>query len=239
MNGAIARLVKRWTLRFTRRYWGRTFRCPVCHFMLAAVDADGNGLLVCPVCGVVIEVDEVYGHIVPVVHGVEVFRPQPKLRLHPLATHLPIGLFPFALLGAAVLFLASAVAPMGQFPLLAGLVAGAPVLADAVLVLLVVSVGFAVFTLATGLRDWIRRYRRRPYRQISVKIAGAVAFLVLGSLAIALQLCGVVFSAGSGLVDLGHPLALLAALLYLGALLAGMAVLAVLGHVGGTLVFGR
>lgn len=239
MNGAVARLVARGTARFTRRYWGRTFRCPVCHFMLAAVDADGNGLLVCPVCGVVIEIDEVYGHIVPVVHGVEVFRPQPKLRLHPMATHLPIGLFPFALLGAVTLVLASLLAAAGPPAAFAGLVAGAGAIADAVLVLLVVSVGCAVLTFATGLRDWMRRYRRRPYRQISLKIAGAIAFVVLGGLAIALQLSGLVFAGATGLVELGHPLALIGALVYLGALLGGMAILAVLGHVGGTLVFGR
>jgi uncharacterized C2H2 Zn-finger protein len=239
MNSAIARLISRLTARFTRKYWGRTFRCPVCHFMLAAVDADANGLLVCPVCGVVIEIDEVYGHIVPVVHGVELFRPQPKLRLHPLATHLPIGLFPFALLGVACLFLASLLVPVGLPPAVAGLVTGAPVLADAVLVLLVISVAFVILTLVTGLRDWMRRYRRRPYRQISVKIIGAVAFLVLGTLAIALQLSGLVFAGTNGLIDVSQPLALLAALVYLGALLADMAILAVLGHVGGTLVFGR
>ena len=49
--------------RFKRRFYGRTFHCPVCHLELAVVDADGNRLLVCPVCGVVLEIEEVYGHV--------------------------------------------------------------------------------------------------------------------------------------------------------------------------------
>jgi uncharacterized C2H2 Zn-finger protein len=230
----LRRIVSRTTDRFTRRYWGPTFRCPVCHFLLAAVDADGNALLVCPVCGVVIEIESVYGHIVPVVHDVEVFRPQPKARIHPLATHLPIGLFPFALLGAAALFLASLVAGSG-----AALGGRAPLLADATLVLLVLAVAGALPTFASGLWDWNRRYRRRSYRQITFKIAGGVVFLAVGGLAIALHASGAVFSGTTGLMQLGSPLGLLAALLYLAALGAGMLVVAVLGHVGGTLVYGR
>jgi uncharacterized C2H2 Zn-finger protein len=230
----LRRIVSRATDRFTRRYWGPTFRCPVCHFLLAAVDADGNALLVCPVCGVVIEIESVYGHIVPVVHDVEVFRPQPKARVHPLATHLPIGLFPFALLGAVVLFVASLVAGWG-----AALGGRAPLLADATLVLLVLAVAGALPTFASGLWDWNRRYRRRPYRQITFKIAGGVVFLAVGGLAIALHASGAVFSGTTGLMQLGSPLGLLAALLYLAALGAGMLVVAVLGHVGGTLVYGR
>ena len=230
----LRRIASRATDRFTRRYWGPTFRCPVCHFLIAAVDADGNALLVCPVCGAVIEIESVYGHIVPVVHDVEVFRPQPKARVHPLATHLPIGLFPFALLGAVVLFIASLVAGSG-----AALGGRAPVLADATLVLLVLAVAGALPTLASGLWDWNRRYRRRPYRQITFKITGAIVFLVVGALAIALHASGAVFSGTTGLMQLGSPLGLAAALLYLVALAAGMLVVTVLGHVGGTLVYGR
>jgi len=230
----LRRIASRAADRFTRRYWGPTFRCPVCHFLLAAVDADGNALLVCPVCGVVIEIESVYGHIVPVVHDVEVFRPQPKARMHPLATHLPIGLFPFALLGAVVLFVASLVAGWG-----AALGGRAPVLADATLVLLVLAVVGALPTFASGLWDWNRRYRRRPYRQITLKIAGSIVFLAVGGLAIALHASGAVFSGATGLMQLGSPLGLLAALLYLGALAGNMLVVTVLGHVGGTLVYGR
>jgi hypothetical protein len=193
--------------------------------------------MVCPVCGVVLDVEEVYGHAVPVVLDVEVNRPQPKLRIHPLATHLPIGLYPFAVLGAALLLLFSVFAPVA--PVLAPLVNSAPVLADATLVLLLISVGFSVITFASGVRDWIRRYRRRPYAQIRLKIAFSIVFLVLGAVAIALHASGVAFSAATGLVDLSSPTALIMAVIEVLVLGLGMVVIATLGHVGGTLVFGR
>ena len=223
--------------RFKDRYYGRTFRCPVCHLELAIVDVNGNRLMVCPVCGVVLDVEEVYGHAVPVVLDVELHRPQPKTRIHPLATHLPIGLYPFAVLGAGLLLIASILEPV--MPGLAPLLGRAPVLADATLVLLVLSVGFSVLTVVSGLRDWFRRYRRRPYAQIRLKIAFSVFFLVLGGLAIALHASGAAFSATTGLVDLASPLALVLAVFEIAVLGAGLVVIATLGHVGGTLVFGR
>ena len=235
MIGDVRKLVAKIAERFKHRYYGRTFQCPVCHLELALVDVNGNRLMVCPVCGVVLDVEEVYGHVVPVVLGVEVHRPQPKTRIHPLATHLPIGLYPFAVLGAGLLFIASILAPMFPIPLFGR----AHVLADATLVLLVLSVGFSVVTFVSGLRDWYRRYRRRPYAQIRLKIAFSVMFLVLGGLAIGLHASGAAFSATTGLVDLGSPFALVLALVELAALGAGMVVIATLGHVGGTLVFGR
>jgi hypothetical protein len=223
--------------RYTKRFYGRTFRCPVCHLELAIMDVNGNRLMVCPVCGVVLDVEEVYGHAVPVVLDVEVNRPQPKLRIHPLATHLPIGLYPFAVLGAVVLLIFSLLAPVA--PALAPFVERAPLLADATLVLLVLSVGFSIITFASGLRDWMRRYRKRPYAQIRLKIAFSIAFLVLGAAAIALHVSGMAFSAATGLVDLASPMALIMAVVEVVVLGAGMAVIATLGHVGGTLVFGR
>ena len=237
MVGDIRKLVAKIAAKFKRKYWGRTFHCPVCHLELAMVDADGNRLLVCPLCGVVLDVEEVYGHAVPVVLEVELYRPQPKMRIHPLATHLPIGLYPFAFLGAIVLLLFSIIGPVA--PGLAPFIDRAPALADATLVLLVLSVGFSVVTFASGLRDWVRRHRRRPYAQIRLKIVFSVIFMVLGGLAIALHASGAVFSATTGLVDLGSPMALVLAAVELAALGAGMVVIATLGHVGGTLVFGR
>jgi hypothetical protein len=234
----IRKMIERTSASFVRRFFGRTFACPVCHLVLAAIDADGNGLMVCPVCGAVLEIENVYGHIVPVVLDMELQRPQPKARLHPMATHLPIGLFPFALLGAAGLLLLSALATFGSGTWLQRLVHRAPVLADAVLVLLVSSVGFALATLASGLWDWVVRYRQRPYWQIRLKIAFSIAFLCLGGVAIALHVAGLVFT-GGGLMALGSSLGLTMALLYLGALSTAMVVLATLGHLGGTLVFGR
>ncbi|MBD3870658.1 MAG: hypothetical protein IFJ97_04790 [Acidobacteria bacterium] len=237
MIGDIRKVTAKITERFKHRFYGRTFQCPVCHLELALVDVNGNRLLVCPVCGVVLDVEEVYGHAVPVVLDVELHRPQPKMRIHPLATHLPIGLYPFAVLGAVLLLIASILEPM--MPGLAPFLDRAPVLADTTLVLLVLSVGFSVVTFFSGLRDWFRRYRRRPYAQIRLKIAFSLIFLMLGGLAIALHASGAAFSAGTGLVDLGSPLALMLAVVELVALGAGMVVIATLGHVGGTLVFGR
>jgi hypothetical protein len=233
------KLIGRFSEVFVRWFYGSTFRCPVCHVMLATVDADGNRILVCPVCGAVLEIDEPYGHVVPVVMEMEIFRPQPKARLHPLATHLPIGLFPFALLGATWLLALSLAHSAGLGATLPGLWSSAPVLANATLVLLVVSVGFALATLASGLWDWWFRYRHRPYRQITLKIVFAIVFLVLGAVAIALHASGLVFASGSGLIAVGSPLGLVAGLGYVFLLTLNMVVLSTLGHVGGTLVFGR
>jgi hypothetical protein len=235
----VKKLIQRTSAALVRRFFGRTFACPVCHLVLAAIDADGNGLLVCPVCGAVLEIENVYGHIVPVVLDMELKRPQPKARLHPLATHLPIGLFPFALLGAALMLLASLLPRAGSSVGLAGLVSHAGVLADSVLLLLVVSVGAALTTLASGLWDWVFRYRKRPYWQIRLKIVFSIVFLVLGGLAIVLHASGLVFAADNGLMSLGSPLGLVVALAYLGVLSTAMVALATLGHLGGTLVFGR
>ena len=237
MIADVRRLVAKIAERFKGRFYGRTFRCPVCHLELAMVDADGNRLMVCPLCGVVLDVEEVYGHAVPVVLEVELHRPQPKLRIHPLATHVPIGLYPFAVAGVGLLLLASFLAPV--MPGIAPVLSNAPVVVSATLVLLVLSVSLSLVTLGSGLWDWNRRYRRRPYRQIRLKIVFSIAFLALGTLAIALHASGAVFSASTGLVDLASPLAVALAAAEMAALAAGMVVIATLGHVGGTLVFGR
>jgi len=236
MLNDLRRMVERVSERFKRAFYGPTFRCPVCHLVLAAVDADGNGLLVCPVCGAVIEIEAVYGHIVPVVLDMELSRPQPKLRLHPMATHLPIGLFPVALLGALALLWITLAARFGVSG--ARLAVHAPAIASAVLVLLVASVAAAVATFASGLWDWNFRYRRRTYRQIRLKIACSVVFLLVGGVAIALHASGAVFSAG-GLMRVDTVAGLAAAGAYLIALAGNMIVIATLGHVGGTLVYGR
>ena len=237
MIGDVRRLVAKVAERFKGKFYGRTFRCPVCHLELALVDADGNRLMVCPLCGVVLDVEEVYGHAVPVVLEVELHRPQPKMRVHPMATHIPIGLYPFAVLGVGLLLLASVLAPL--LPGIQPLLTKAPVVASASLVLLILSVGLSIITLGSGLWDWNRRYRRRPYRQIRLKIVFSIIFLVLGSVAIGLHASGAVFSAATGLVDLASPLAVALAAAELAVLALGMVVIATLGHVGGTLVFGR
>ena len=237
MVGDIRKLVAKIAAKFKRKYWGRTFHCPVCHLELAIVDANGNRLLVCPLCGVVLDVEEVYGHAVPVVLEVELYRPQPKLRIHPLATHVPVGLYPFAVLGAGLLVVTSLLKPL--FPGLGPLIARAPIISEATLVLMVLSVGLSVVTFASGLWDWNRRYRRRPYRQIKLKIVFSLLFLLFGGVATVLHGSGVVFQASNGLVDLASPVALALAAAEIAALAAGMVVVATLGHIGGTLVFGR
>ena len=237
MSSDIRRITAGIAARFKRRAYGRTFNCPVCHFEIAIVDVGKSRLIVCPVCGVVIDVEEVYGHAVPVVLEVELFRPQPKARVHPLATHVPIGLYPFAVLGAVLLVAASFAAPF--VPGIEPWLANAPVIADATLVLLVLSVGMSILTFGSGLWDWSRRYRRRSYRQIRLKIAFSVTFLVLGGVAIALHASGFVFADGSGLVDCSSPVSGVLAGTELVTLLAGMVVIATLGHVGGTLVYGK
>ena len=148
MIADVRRVVAKVAERFKGRFYGRTFRCPVCHLELAMVDADGNRLMVCPLCGVVLDVEEVYGHAVPVVLEVELHRPQPKLRVHPMATHIPIGLYPFAVLGVGLLVLASVLAPM--LPGIEPVLARAPAVAGATLVLLIASVGLSIITFADG-----------------------------------------------------------------------------------------
>jgi uncharacterized C2H2 Zn-finger protein len=233
----IRRQVAKIAEKFKDRNYGRRFKCPVCHLELAMVDADGNQLMVCPLCGVVLDVEEVYGHAVPVVLEVELFRPQPKMRIHPMATHVPIGLFPFAVLGAGLLILASVFNPL--LPGLGPLIAKAPVLADATLVLLIISVGMSLVTVISGLWDWNRRYRRRPYWQIRLKILFSALFVAFGGVAAALHASGIVFQASTGLVNLGSPMALVLAAVELSMLGLGLVAMATLGHVGGTLVFGR
>lgn len=234
-------LVGRVTDRFKRRFWGRTFRCPVCHLELSLDDVDHHDLVVCPLCGVVIEIDTPYGHVVPVVLDVELHRPQPKLRIHPMATHVPIGLYPLAVAGAVLLLAASitALPALGLDRLAASVIGPARLLEQATFILLALSVGLSTVTFGSGLWDWTARYRRRPYRQIQLKIAFSLVFLAVGSLAIWLHASGRVFSPATGLMDLGSPLGVAAGLAYLLALAVGMAVLATLGHVGGNLVFGR
>ena len=231
-------LVGRISDRFKRRFWGRTFRCPVCHLELSLHDLDAHGLVVCPLCGVVLELDLPYGHAVPVVHDVEIFRPQPKLRVHPMATHIPIGLYPFALLGALLLVAVSLAGALG-LDLRPGMLGTASLVEQATLVLLAVSVGFSLLTVASGLWDWAMRYRRRPYAQIRLKIAFAAGFLAVGVVALGLHLSGLVFSQATGLMNLTTVGGVVAGLVYLAALATGTVLLATLGHVGGNLVFGR
>jgi uncharacterized protein YbaR (Trm112 family) len=212
---------------FKRKAYGNTFICPVCHLELSFDDTNADGLLVCPVCGAVIHLEAPYGHPVPVVLDMEIRRAQPKLRLHPLASHFPVGLFPLALLGALALLVLSLLGT-----------GSAVALERATLVVLAVSVALSPLAIAAGLWDWWRRYGRRPYRIITLKIAFSVAFVVLGGAAVALHASGAVFSPATGLLNAFSPLHLLAAAAYFALLALDMIIVATLGHVGGNLVFG-
>jgi hypothetical protein len=216
--------------RGKRIAYGRVFACPVCHLDLSFLDVDGNGLVVCPVCGAVLSVEAPYGHAVPVVLDMEINRVQPKLRLHPLAVHLPIGLFPVAVLGAVVL-LAASLLGVATFP--------AAVVERATLLVLLLAVALSPLAIAAGLTDWWRRYGRRPYRIIRLKIAFSITFVTLGAAALALHASGAVFSPATGLLAGSSPLHVLAATAYFALLALGLIVVATLGHVGGNLVFGK
>jgi len=218
--------------RFKRRVYGRTFVCPVCHLELAFADLDGDGLAVCPLCGAVLSVEAPYGHPVPVVMDMEIYRDQPKLRLHPLASHLPIGLFPFALLGALLLLGASLVG--AELPAAVG-----SLIERTTLLLLGLSVCLAPLAIAAGFRDWRRRYAARPYRIITLKLVLSGAFVALGGVALALHASGAVFSPADGMLAAASPVQVAAAAVYVVTLALALIAVATLGHVGGNLVFGK
>jgi len=241
MLADLMRVFGRIVERFKRRAYGRTFVCPVCHLELSFADLDAHGLAVCPVCGAVLSVEAPYGHPVPVVMGMEIERAQPKARLHPLAAHLPIGLFPFALLGALALlaFTAGGATALRVLEALGGSASALATIERVTLLLLAVSVVLSPLTIAAGYWDWRHRYGGRPYRIIRLKLVFSGAFVALGAAALALHASGAVFSASTGLVAGGSPLHALAALAYFATLALAMVVVATLGHVGGNLVFGK
>ncbi len=237
MLSDMMKLADRFVNIFKKRIYGKTFYCPVCHLELSEHDTDENGCLVCPLCSVVIELYETYGHFVPIVNDVEINRVQPKTRMHPMATHLPIGLFPFALLGAGFLLLLSV---YGRF---AGLTAAntpffaeySPIINNVTLLMLVIAVVSSALTFLTGFVDWKQRYGGRPYRVIKLKLILSGIFLVVGLVTVVLH--PVVFSAG--IISFDSLVDVLTAVVYFIFMGAAMFMLATLGHVGGYLVFGR
>ncbi|MBT4088358.1 MAG: hypothetical protein HN580_04105 [Deltaproteobacteria bacterium] len=237
MLSDMMKLVDRFVNIFKKRIYGKTFYCPVCHLELSEHDTDENGCLVCPVCSVVIELYETYGHFVPIVNDVEINRVQPKARMHPMATHLPIGLFPFALLGAGFLLLLSI---YGRF---AGLTAAntpfyadiSPIINNVTLIMLTIAVVSSALTFLTGFLDWKYRYGGRPYRVMTLKILLSGIFLVVGLITVALH--PLVFNAG--IIGFDSLFNVLGAVIYFIFMGAAMFMLATLGHVGGYLVFGK
>lgn len=237
MVGDIMKLVDKFVNLFKKPLYGKTFFCPVCHLELSYYDTDANGCLVCPLCGVVIELHETYGHSVPIVNDVEIKRPQPKARLHPTATHLPIGLFPLALLGAVFLLVFSIVVKLSGMAVAdcSFCTHTSPVIDNSTLILLVIAVVSSALTFLTGFVDWKSRYGGRWYRVTTLKLILSGIFLVVGIVAIALH--RVVFQAGMiGFDSFGNVVATIFYFLFMG---AAMFLLATLGHVGGYLVYGK
>jgi uncharacterized membrane protein len=221
---------------FKKKVYGKTFTCPVCHLELSYSDLDKHNCLVCPLCGVVIEEAGVYGHSVPVINDVEIYRTQPNFRLHPLATHLPIGLFPFALLGAVLLLILSIYMNIsGSYTPETFWGGYLPAISNMILIMLFLSTASSIVTFISGVVDWNLRYRKRPYRIISLKISLTWLFLFLGIVMICLH--GFVFQSGAiSFVSSGNILSTLAYFFCMG---AAMITLSILGHIGGYLVFGK
>lgn len=230
-------LVDKFVGVFKKRIYGKTFFCPVCHLELSFMDADQNDCLVCPLCGVVIELHETYGHAVPIVNDVEINRVQPKMRLHPMATHLPLGLYPFAMLGTLLLLFTSVISLLANTPKVGGYFFSTvtPLLDNAILIFLFLSVFSSALTFLTGVVDWKYRYGGRSYRVITLKLVLSALFLALGVAILLLH--PLVFE--GGIVGLASVFDWVVAVLYYALILTGMLVLATLGHVGGYLVFGK
>lgn len=221
------------------KVYGKTFRCPVCHLELSYHDLDENGLVVCPLCGIVIEVADVFGHPLPVVHSVEIKRHQPKLRLHPLSTHLPIGLLPFSLLLSILLVFASFILPaFDNHCFVSQLLPYFAKINNISQFLLLVAVIFSVPAFLSGLYDWYYRYEKRRYKTITVKIVLSCLFFLTGLFAFFLHYFGLVFSAETGLLTFSAGNIFIAAIYFL-LMFANFILLATIGHLGGLLVFGK
>lgn len=226
--------------KFKRKVYGKTFYCPVCHLELSFHDADKDGLLVCPLCGIIIEITDVFGHPLPVVHDVEIKRYQPKMRVHPLSTHIPIGLFPFALLSTFFIFIVSffdILSSKTGFLLDNSFFQYLPSIKKMADLFLIVSIIFSLFSFASGYYDWYWRYEKRKYRIISVKIYFSIFFIILGTLAFGLQISGLIFN-HSGFFIFQFP-NLLLGLVYFLTMFINMILLITIGHLGGLLVFGK
>jgi hypothetical protein len=201
-----------------RRKRKRIFVCPVCHLELSLNDLDKDGYTVCPVCSVVIQVVMSGGFPLPVIHDVEIKRAQPRLRTHAMSTHVSVGLLPIALLFSAAamvlnffLFQYSAHVERLGFSLF------------------LLSLFGSVLSFGTGFLDWRTRYRARPYDIISTKIKLSVVFWVIGILAVVVRL---------GLVPAGNICSPFY-FLFLGLQVLMLAIISVVGHIGGNLVFGK
>lgn len=222
-----------------KKVYGKSFKCPVCHLELSYHDVNTNGLVVCPLCGVVIELTDVLGHALPVVHGVAIKRYQLNLRMHPLSTHLPIGVLPFSFLLSIILLVFSfANHFLNNHCFASYLCSYLPVVNNISMFMLLISVVFSFPTFLTGLRDWYYRYEKRRYRLINIKIIFSLLFFVLGFIAFLLHYSGLVFSPLTGTATL-EGINILFILVYFVLMLLNLIIIATLGHLGGLLVFGK
>ncbi|MBN2802687.1 MAG: hypothetical protein JXR91_06310 [Deltaproteobacteria bacterium] len=217
--------------------YGKTFFCPVCHIELSFYDLDENACVICPVCGVALEVHQTYGHTLPVVNDVEINRVQPKSRIHPVATHLPIGLFPLAMMGSLFLLLLSLILPVTASQDIKNWSSeNLSSISSVVFIMFAIAVASSLLTYISGVWDWKFRYGQRPYRVITLKIIFSALFLLSG---IAVVLLHNVVFADTGVINFTNPITILATLAYFGFQGLAMLFIATLGHVGGYLVFGK
>ncbi len=201
------------------KYRQNKFICPICHLELSMHDVDENGLVVCPLCGAVIEVTDVIGHKIPIIHDVEIKRPQPLYRLHTMSTHVSIGLLPIAILAQIISFF------LNWFK--KGVYSNTAVEFEQIgFILFIIAFIGGLLTFATGWTDWKRKYRGRNYQIITKKIRLSVIMFVLLGIAVVLRY-------------FGGPLSGLQGCLYFCLQLASMWIIAVIGHLGGFLVFGK
>jgi uncharacterized membrane protein len=201
-----------------RRRKKRVFACPVCHLELSLDDLDNDGYTVCPLCGAVLEVVLSGGFPLPVVHDLEIKRVQPRFRTHSLSTHISIGLLPIAFLFSVVAFV------MGFF-----LFESYAQVEKLGLGLFILSLIGSTITFGTGFLDWRRRYRGRPYAIIYTKIKLSIVFWIVGIVALIIRL---------GLVNIGTLLSP-TYILFIVLQLLMLVIIAIVGHIGGNLVFGK
>lgn len=195
------------------------FVCPICHLELHMHDVDENGLVVCPVCGAVLEVADSNGHKIPVVHDVEIKRPQPMFRLHTIATHFSIGLMPLALLSQVIAFIlyiydgGAFVQKSVEFEWIGYW-------------LLMISFIGGLATFLTGYVDWKRKYRGRTYTIITKKIRLSIVMFVFLAVALLLR-------------TMAEPGFSLIYSLYFVSQVVSLGLIAAIGHYGGFLVYGK
>ncbi|MBC8213874.1 MAG: hypothetical protein ISR90_02590 [Candidatus Marinimicrobia bacterium] len=201
------------------KYRQNKFICPICHLELSMHDVDKNGIVVCPVCGAVIEVVDVFGHKIPIIHDVEIKRPQPLYRLHTMATHISIGLLPLAIFAQIISFF------LNWFK--GGIYTSSAIEFEQIgFILLTITFLGGLITFATGWTDWKRKYRGRKYQIITKKIRLSVIMFILLGFALVLR-------------NFSGPLSGLENCLYFCVQLISISLMAFMGHLGGFLVFGK